>query len=511
MAERKKLLWLICIATLIRCIVAVTIELGNDEVYYLTYAQHLQWNYFDHPPMVAILIRLTTFNLYFTSELFIRLGPVLLAAANTWLIFNLTKKIKDERAGLIAALLFTASPYCSIIAGTFILPDAPQLFFWIISITLATDIVLLAKHSKQINRKLLLFGLFSGLCIMSKVHGIFLWAGFGIFILLYRRDLISNVYLYRSIIITVLIISPVVLWNIQNNFITYTFHSERVSIANTVRAEGFIRELAGGIFYNNPITWFLIIITLFNSFKNKIFITVAVKRILLLLSLPLIGLLFFISLFRDTLPHWSGPAYIPLLIITAAYISYKSDTRELTGARLFRFSVLANVFLFIIAIAGIVLINFIPGNIGKKNAVSLGDGDFTLDMYGWNDIKREFKKIYLADKAAGKTATSFIINNKWFPGAHIDNYIAQPLHLDFIAIGELNDIHTYEWLNTCRKKIKQGDDAYFITMSNNFCDPEQKYKSLFETINKPVVIQQLRGGVPVRNVFIYLLKNYKLN
>ena len=68
MLEKHKILVLISITTLVRCLIAATIGLGNDEVYYVTYAQHLEWNYFDHPPMVALLIRLTTFNLLFTSE-----------------------------------------------------------------------------------------------------------------------------------------------------------------------------------------------------------------------------------------------------------------------------------------------------------------------------------------------------------------------------------------------------------------------------------------------------------
>ncbi len=61
----KKIWLLIILSSLLRIWVAASLELGNDEVYYQTYAQHLQWNYFDHPPMVAVLIRLFTFNLYF--------------------------------------------------------------------------------------------------------------------------------------------------------------------------------------------------------------------------------------------------------------------------------------------------------------------------------------------------------------------------------------------------------------------------------------------------------------
>ncbi len=62
---RKMVVRLIIISTCVRCLIAVFTGLGNDEVYYWTYSQHLQWNYFDHPPMVALLmqalVRLTGF------------------------------------------------------------------------------------------------------------------------------------------------------------------------------------------------------------------------------------------------------------------------------------------------------------------------------------------------------------------------------------------------------------------------------------------------------------------
>ena len=78
---RRKLGLLIAVSTVIRLLVAYSLELGNDEVYYQAYASHLQWNYFDYPPVIALLIRTTTLNGFFRSELSVRLGSVLLAAA----------------------------------------------------------------------------------------------------------------------------------------------------------------------------------------------------------------------------------------------------------------------------------------------------------------------------------------------------------------------------------------------------------------------------------------------
>lgn len=117
-----------------------------------------------------------------------------------------------------------------------------------------------------------------------------------------------------------------------------------------------------------------------------------------------------------------------------------------------------------------------------------------------------FSKIILVPKNAD---TTFIINNKWFQAAHIDNYIAQPLQLDFIAIGKLEDIHTYAWLNQHRKQLKKGDDAYFITFSNSSSNPEDLYAENFQKMNKLVVVTQYRNHLPVRKMLVYLIENYK--
>jgi 4-amino-4-deoxy-L-arabinose transferase-like glycosyltransferase len=499
---KKNIGLLILIATLIRCLIAAFIDLGNDEVYYITYARHLQWNYFDHPPLVALLIKLTSLNLILTSDFFIRLGAILLAAVNTYFIYAIAKKIKDEKSGMIAAILYSASIYSSIIAGVFILPDAPQLFFWMGSIYFLINIVHPENQCLSKKYYLLLFGLCTGFCIMSKVHGVFLWFGYGLYILLFDRKTLTNGYFYLAILITAAIISPILFWNIDNDFITYSFHSKRVTINSGINFNNFIREFFGGMLYNNPINYFLIICTLVACWKNKIAIAAAHIRIILFLSLPLIGALLFISLFRETLPHWSGPGYTTLIIIASCYLSdAKTKLQKLIPYSLY--------LIISICFLGILVIRFYPGTLGDKTELTLGRKDATLDMYDWNYFKTEFEKIHQSDVATDQTKTNFIVNNKWFPAAHIDNYIAEPLKMNFVAIGKLEDIHTYYWLNQYRKPLQKGDDAYFITVSNNYSDPHLIYKSQFDKINKPSIIKQYRSGRAVRKLYVYLMQDYK--
>ena len=148
MNYRRNTLLLILIATVVRAVAACTTELGNDEVYYRLYAEHLQWNYFDHPPIVGWLIRFTTANLFFDSAFFIRLGAIIAAAITTWFIFLSGKRLNNEYSGFLAAVLYTCSIYGSVIAGTFILPDSPQMVCW------SAGLYLLIKISRynHINR-----------------------------------------------------------------------------------------------------------------------------------------------------------------------------------------------------------------------------------------------------------------------------------------------------------------------------------------------------------------------
>ncbi len=508
MSVKRKLFWLVGLATVIKIIAAISIDLGNDEVYYLTYAHHLQWNYFDHPPMVALLIRLTTLNLYFTNELFVRLGPIVISGINTLLLFKLTSSLKNEHAGFLAALLFTASPYCSIIGGIFIMPDGPQIFFWIISIYILAAIVLHNGTKADMNKKLLLFGISAGLCTMSKIHGVFLWIGFISYILLYAPKFLSNIYLYISAAFTAVIISPILIWNIQNNFITYNFHSNRITLNHGIHLLSFFRELIGGMLYNNPICYFLLITALFMVNKGNPNIDRKAKNLLLLLGLPLILIILFTSLFRDTLPHWSGPGYISLIIIAACKLEVPKGASLIKPISL-KLASGANVMVAFTILLGILMVNFYPGTIGNKKNDRYGNGDFTLDIYGWKKLRYQFEGVRERNAARGISKTNFIISNKWFPAAHIDNYVAQPLHLNFLALGNINDIHTYAWINQYRKMIEKGNDAYFITFSNNFSDPHLAFNNLFKEISVPVIIAQNRNGKLVRNVFIYLLKDYK--
>ena len=133
-STRSALVQIIVCCSLMRCVLALLLNLGNDEVYYFTYAVQPDWNHFDHPPLVGLFIRIFTFNLHWLNDLSMRLPAIAGAAINTWLIAQCGQKLGSEKGGLVAAILYNTSVYCSILSGLFILPDSVQLVFWLASL-----------------------------------------------------------------------------------------------------------------------------------------------------------------------------------------------------------------------------------------------------------------------------------------------------------------------------------------------------------------------------------------
>ncbi len=112
----KKVIALIIACSILRIIIASTVELANDESYYWLYSQDLKWNYFDHPPMVAIWIRLFTLNLWLEKYvMFLRLGSIVGCALSTWFMYKCVATLSNERAGWFAACLYNASFYAVVL------------------------------------------------------------------------------------------------------------------------------------------------------------------------------------------------------------------------------------------------------------------------------------------------------------------------------------------------------------------------------------------------------------
>ncbi len=514
----KILIWLLAVSVIVRGILAAWMELGNDEVYYWTYALYPDWSHFDHPPMVGWVIQLFSLNLLFDSELFLRLASVVFMNANTYIIYRIGKELKDALTGLYAALLFTASVYAFVITGIFIMPDTPLMLFWLLAVWMAikylkakvpepvegpTDTNMVLRQAQQ-PRFLLLFGLFAGLAMLSKYSGVFLWVGMALYILIFNRKQLKNPYLYLSLLISAICCTPILYWNIQNGFISFQFHGERVG-GNSINFGTFGTEIAGEFFYNNPVVFILAIIAIIAVLKKKTVMDKSVKRLILCIALPMIVVFWVFSLMRPTLPHWNSPAYVSLILLVAIHLRDKNTRPGLLPKSI----IAALAVLMITLVVGVAEIKtgFIPLD-KHTEPEQLGRDDFTLDMYGWRQLGEKFADFREEKIAEGvMKKEDGIVANQWFPLANLDYYVARPLNMRVMGLGWPEFLHKYLWINDKRGGFQLGEDYWFLSDSRYMKDPKETYQWYFKEIELAGVIPIERNGKTVKNYFVYTCKD----
>src|SRR3984957_16985790 len=111
---------------LLRLVAAAITPLTFDEAYYWMWSKHLAGGYYDHPPMVAAVIRLGTV-IAGDTELGVRLVSVLLALPMSWAVFRAASILfGGVRVAATATILLNVTLMAAV--GTVIVtPDAPLL------------------------------------------------------------------------------------------------------------------------------------------------------------------------------------------------------------------------------------------------------------------------------------------------------------------------------------------------------------------------------------------------
>ena len=469
-----------------KLIAASLVELGNDEVYYILYARYPDWSHFDHPPMVGWMVQLFTLNLSITGDVALRLGPVVLGTCTLYFVYRIGKLLHGERAGFLAAVFGAASVYTGIIGGMFVMPDGPQLFFWTGAIF--TFLTALATGRR---RWFLLTGLLLAGALATKYHSAFLVAGVVAFAVFHQRILLRTLDFWLMLLVAAVGVLPVLVWNIGNGFVSFSFHSERIVPESWVpNPETFGMEVLGQFLYQNPIVFTVAVLALVRAFRYRSGLC-SNEKLLLWVAVPLYLVFTGFALYRRTLPHWTGPAFVTLLPLVAAFAVNQ-------GERFSRHTVIASLsFAAVVLILGIAQIRwgvFTLDPIHREPHNYMKD-DATLDMWGWKELSH-----VLSSRFADEDTVVFF-SRGWFPTAHVDHYVSRPMGAQTIALGKPEQIHKFWWTNG-EVVLNQRQTWIYITDSRNFREPEASFGCEVQYA-QPDTLWLERGGSPTKAVFLY--------
>ncbi len=371
----------------LRLVAAAFTPLTFDEAYYWTWSKHLAGGYYDHPPMVAVLIRLGTL-IAGDTELGVRLVSILLALPMSFAVYRTAELLFGGRRLAATATILLNVTLMAAIGTMIVTPDAPLL--------VASSFVLfyLAKLLAT-GRGVwwLAVGAAVGLALLSKYTALF----FGPAILSWliavpklRRWLISP-WPYLGGALAFAIFSPVILWNADHQWMSFLKQFGRA------RIEDFTLVYIGEIIptqvaFATPLVFILGVMGLYALLRRK----AGASSARVLISSPFWTItLYFVwhSLHSRVEANWFGPVY-PAFAIAAAVAANLAQWRgrvKRTADFCLRWAAPSGIVLFALVV--------VQANSGVLTGYRR-DASVRSVGIGWREAAGEVERLRLREGAA---------------------------------------------------------------------------------------------------------------
>ncbi len=320
-----RLFWgLLGVLTVVRLVLAASVPLTPDEAYYWVWSRNLQPGYLDHPFMVALWIRASTW-IAGNTPLGVRLLGPLSVLPGSWALYHAARRLLPThpwpQSGFKAALVLNATLMLGLGSAT-MTPDTPLLFF----ITLFLYTLSRAIDPDQTSREALPWwigtGTLLGLAFDSKYTAVLIGLGLGGAVLTTSR-LRRQSGPWLAIPALFASMSPVILWNAHHHWASFVRQGGRAGDWHPARAVQFVGELLGGqIGLATPFIFVLFAAGLWGC----------LKRNRLLAWLALVPMIVFIThAFGDRVqPNWPAVIY-PVLALGALEAGWRIRWPVITG------------------------------------------------------------------------------------------------------------------------------------------------------------------------------------
>jgi hypothetical protein len=209
----------------------------RDELYYVACGRHLAFGYVDHPPLVALMARVTCAVLG-DSVRALRVLPAVCAAASVWLGAELARTFGGGRfaQGLAAVCILVAPEFlgtCHILSMNCVLPVA-----WTAAALFATRALV---HGQE--RAWIAFGVACGVGLLAKHSTLFFGASLaaGLVATSARRCLLGRGP-WIGLGIALLMLAPNLVWEMVHGWPTLEFmHNARTDKMVALGVVGFVR------------------------------------------------------------------------------------------------------------------------------------------------------------------------------------------------------------------------------------------------------------------------------
>ncbi len=489
MTTRQALWGLIGGSTVLRLIWAVSVGGFTNEAYYYLYVQNLDWSYFDHPPMVAVV---SAAGLALLGGIWpvlgLRLGFIALFAGSSWLLARLTSRFFGLKAGVLAALALNTTFFYGVKIGTLADPDGPLLFFWLLTLDrLATALDKPERISTWVTA-----GLAWGAALMSKYHAALIPVGVGLYLILWpsARRCLRTPGPYLAIILGLAFFSPVIVWNASHGWASFAYQGSRAGGFQGFRPEPFCEAVVGQALCLTPWIWWALVGILFSLFRRGVRNWSGPETFLVSQAVPAVGLFLAVSTFRRIMPHWPLIGFVPVM----AMLGRLWSERLTISASAMRLKLVA------LSVAPVVLASFFivqartglfQDRQGRLLGVFAPALDPTVDTIRWDQIARELRKRGLLGDP-----NTFLFTDSWRFSAEL----AMATRGEASVACFHRDSRSFTFWS--RPEDWVGRDAIFVRVDDGSVDADV-YTPWFTRIELLGKFPIVRGGISLLGVRLY--------
>lgn len=331
--QSQKLLWIaLGVITLLRFGIAAWVPLSPDEAYYWIWSKAPALSYYDHPPMVALWIKIGTFLFGHTAFGIRFLGPLSVFFGSIFLFYatcDFTNELLQKRKKAVEAVgLFNATLAIGVGSVT-MTPDTPLLFFMCVFLWACGRLV-----TTHLKKWWWMIGFAFGLALLSKYTALLPALGLGLWCLITRqgRNYLRIKESWGAILLALLIFSPVIVWNTQYGFVSFLKQGGRTGDWNPHRALQYLTELIGGqIGLMTPLIFVFLVIGVIRLTK-RIYQNRSDPDVLLWLMIMIPAAVFIQHAFGDRVQaNWVTLIYPMLIVVATLFIRKYIITAILIG------------------------------------------------------------------------------------------------------------------------------------------------------------------------------------
>ncbi len=375
--NRRTALWVVVAVTAWRLYLSATLQLHADEPYYWLWARNLASAYFDHAPMVAYFIRLTT--VFSDAEGWLRASGLVAGLVASAVLWHLAMQLfGNERVAAGSVILFNLLPLTML--GLLIMtPDVPLFLFASLSVLLFWQ----AASGQQPWRWYGL-GLVFGLALLSKYTAILMAPCFLLYLLLSdERRWLKTVHPYAGFALSLACFAPVLWWNHAHDWVSFTFQARNGLGSQELALDKVAEFLSGQAFFSSPFIWCAGLCAAFSGVVRKD------KRLLFLVttSVPVIVFFALSSLRKTAYPNWASFAYLSFCLWATYYLLAE-------GGRMRR--VVWAVSLGISASLSLAITSHARFGVLPLEQFSqqAAEADASNQVYGWRELVQELETRY---------------------------------------------------------------------------------------------------------------------